>query len=227
MNFKKLSHRIAYVFLAVILIYGCSNSKKMSNTSFVESKVLMGVYNLLESDEYVLSSLELALGGIFNFFYQRESYKIQTKGFWSIKSDTLIFNSDLDKTNLPISLNQKESLKSDSIVFTIVTDKAGRGMYDASIYINGDMQHQFMPAFNESTFAKSYVKSFRFGFSDSCFSDWFNIKNKAIAEVKAVLDVDINLNQYFFMKDKKYIYKDSLIISINKLEPDTFKLVLS
>ena len=175
-----------------------------------------GIYSITQ--EYFGTSLELKKDSSFSFSAGMHLQKYYSNGKWEKRKDTIILNSNFQKQDLPITIQEITTGNRDSLVFVdVTTNLSGDLIKDAIIYINNDTINKCMPAFEKDCkITKGILKTLKIELSNNITSKWHKITSSNCDTIKVVVLTSKLLDNYAFLQQSKLLITSTGLIPLEQ-----------
>lgn len=173
-----------------------------------------GIYKYIDKRGYASITIELKEGGIFNYKNQIDFVTYTCTGNWQYRNDTICLNSKFGKQSIPIQVKEK-TVKQQGLSFQITGIEPSRVTTD----INVEYQHgfKFFHLTNNNFSDTGLERPVKFQlFAGEIPSQIYTVKNVKANTFEINIDASGASENYAFVKNEKYLFKDSGLILLGK-----------
>lgn len=179
------------------------NNRMSSNTN---QDTLEQKYVYYSEDSLGIISLDLGTNGSFEYHMSTDLWHKHSNGKWTIKHDTIVLNSGLQKNHLPVKIKRyRKSDLTGQIHFGWVVNQRGDILKDAQIFFNNNGGVYCMPTLEDCRVPIDSISTLKVMFSENVSSDWIAIKAKQNDSISLIVLADDYLSNYLFFEDDKYV----------------------
>ncbi len=185
-------------FILFLIVYASCGS---TNSTVSNHKGASTEYKVVD---YPSHSLTLTKDNSFVYRYKEKNDTYSIFGKWQRNGSYFILNSDIQKDDIQLTIEESERGTKDKITFISTTER-GDILFNCKYIINSDSKLTCKSGLSEmcSIDFKGALQKIQF-FYKGTKSKIYNIENKDSKHLKVSATVPSNPDKYLFFKDEKF-----------------------